>query len=184
MKKTLFTSDTHFGHRNMTNEGKNYSNRPFDTIVQMDETLIANWNAAVDQDDDIYHLGDFAMGKTPAPQILSRLNGRKHLIWGNHDSNQVRQLPEWTSSQPYLEINLDGQFIVLCHYSMRVWNKSHRGAIMLYGHSHGSLPGTDQSCDVGVDNMGLKPVTLEEIRRYLRKQPSYLSVDHHKVREK
>ncbi len=183
MTKTFFTSDTHFGHRNMTNEGKNYSNRPFDTIVQMDEAMIANWNAVVGQDDDIYHLGDFAMGKTPVPTILARLNGRKHLIWGNHDSKQTRELPQWASSQPYLEINLEGKLIVLCHYAMKVWNKSHRGSLMLYGHSHGSLPGSDQSCDVGVDCFDMTPVTLEQILRKLRLNPSYLSVDHHKSRE-
>jgi hypothetical protein len=33
-----------------------------------------------------------------------------------------------------------GQPIVLCHYAMRVWNRSHHGAWHLYGHSRGNLP--------------------------------------------
>jgi calcineurin-like phosphoesterase family protein len=168
----------------MTDEGKNYSNLPYATVQQMDEAMIANWNAAVAPEDIIYHLGDFAMGKKPAPSYLERLNGQKHLIWGNHDSNQTRQLSNWASSQPYLEINLEGNFIVLCHYAMRVWNKSHRGALMFYGHSHNSLPGTDQSCDVGVDCFNYKPVTLTEIRRHLRTLPPYLPADHHGRTEK
>jgi len=180
MKKTLFTSDTHFGHRNIIK----YSNRPFKDVEEMDEALIRNWNSVVGPEDDIYHLGDFAMGKTPAPAILARLNGNKHLIWGNHDSDQVRADPLWASAQPMLEIRLDGHFIVLCHYAMKVWNKSHRGSLMFHGHSHGSLPGSDQSCDVGVDNFGQIPVTLEQILRRLRTYPPYHSVDHHKAREK
>ena len=177
--KTFFTSDTHFGHKNMTNEGKNYSNRPYDTIVQMDEAMIANWNSVVGQDDEVYHLGDFAMGKTPVPTILGRLNGKKHLIWGNHDSEQTRKLPHWESSQPYLEIYLEGKKIILCHYAMRVWNKSHGGALMFYGHSHGSLPGNDQSCDVGVDCFNYIPSTLTQIMCHLKTLAPYSPVDHH-----
>lgn len=181
--KTYFTGDTHFGHRNMTNEGKNYSNRPFDTVVEMDETLIRNWNEVVGHDDDIYHLGDFAMGRTSVPSLLARLNGRKHLIWGNHDSDQVRQLPMWASSQPYLEIKIEGKHLILCHFAFKVWNKSHYGSLNLHGHSHGSLPGTDQSCDVGVDCFDMRPVDLDQILQKMRTYPPYRSVDHHKHRE-
>jgi calcineurin-like phosphoesterase family protein len=179
MTKTFFTSDTHWGHSNIIK----YSNRPFASVEEMDRKLIENWNKVVGQDDTIYHLGDLAMGRTNVPSLLSQLNGQKHLIWGNHDSNQVRELPGWVSSQPYLEIRLEGKFIILCHYAMRVWNKSHRDALMFYGHSHGSLPGTDQSCDVGTDCFNYTPVTLTEIERHLKTLPPYRDVDHHKKRD-
>ena len=172
---TFFTSDLHLGHANIIK----YCNRPFVSVEEMDSTMIANWNGRVGQNDDIYVLGDFAMGKTAVPQLLSRLNGRKHLIWGNHDSKQTRELPQWESSQPYLEINLDKTHIVLCHYAMKVWNRSHRGSLMLYGHSHNTLPGSDQSCDVGVDAFNFVPVTLTEIKRHLKKLPPYRYADYH-----
>ncbi len=51
---------------------------------------------------------------------------------------------------------------------------------MLYGHSHGSLPGNSQSVDVGVDNgWGYKPVTLAQIEQRLKTLPEYKLVDHH-----
>jgi hypothetical protein len=53
---------------------------------------------------------------------------------------------------------------VLCHYALRTWNGSHRGALRLYGHSHGGLAGDSQSVDVGVDCWDFRPVTLDEIR--------------------
>jgi calcineurin-like phosphoesterase family protein len=62
---------------------------------------------------------------------------------------------------------------------MRVWNKSHYGSIMLHGHSHGSLPGTNQSLDVGVDCWDYTPVTLEQIKRRLKSLPPFSPVDHH-----
>jgi len=43
------------------------------------------------------------------------------------------------------------QLIVLCHYSLRVWDRSHYGSWHLYGHSHGNLPPLENSLDVGVD---------------------------------
>ena len=81
-------------------------------------------------------------------------------MWGNHDPETVRNLPRWESSQFGTEIHLDGHRIVLCHYAMRVWNKAHNGSLMLYGHSHDSLPGNSQSLDVGVDCWGMQPVAL------------------------
>ncbi len=175
MKKTFFTSDSHFGHVNIIK----YCNRPFKSVEEMDAKMIANWNEVVGQDDDVYHLGDFAMGKTAVPNVLARLNGNIHLIWGNHDSNQVRGLSNWASSQPYLEINLDGHFIVLCHYKFDVFNKSHRGAIQLFGHSHGTMPGNNQQLDVGVDCWDFKPVDLQAILRRLKTLPDYRNKDYH-----
>lgn len=154
--KTFFTSDTHFGHANIIH----HCSRPFATINEMDDVLIENWNAVVGPKDTVWHLGDFSMGGAEdAQRYRSCLNGRIHLIWGNHDRNSVRSLPIWASSQYATEIRLDGHDITLCHYAMRVWNRSHRGSLMLYGHSHGGLPGND----VGVDVWNFRPVTLDQI---------------------
>jgi calcineurin-like phosphoesterase family protein len=107
--------------------------------------------------------------------------GRIHLIWGNHDSNQVRNLPRWVSSQPYAEISVDGTNLVLFHYAMRVWNRSHHGALHLYGHSHNTLPGDSGSCDVGVDAWDFRPVSLIEIKEKLARSVPRQPVDHHGV---
>ena len=63
-------------------------------------------------------------------------------------------------------------------------NKSHHGSLMLYGHSHGSLPGTDQSLDVGVDCWDLAPTNLEKIMARMRTLPRYKHDDHHQPRER
>ena len=76
-------SDTHFSHYNMVHK---FKTRPFDTVEEMDETLVENWNKTVKPGDKVYHLGDFAFGpKTEHPKIIKRLNGKKRLIVGNHD---------------------------------------------------------------------------------------------------
>ena len=82
--KVFFTSDTHFGHKNILG----YCNRPFADIVKMNRELIAKWNATVSINDVIYHLGDFALTKgNEAQMILSKLNGFKILVKGNHDKD-------------------------------------------------------------------------------------------------
>lgn len=84
----------------------------------------------------------------------------------------------WASSQAYAEV-VEGDRLVLLHYAMRVWNRSGRGSLHLYGHSHGNLPGDRQSCDVGVDVFGFRPVSLAEIKHHLATLPERRPVDHH-----
>jgi calcineurin-like phosphoesterase family protein len=164
----LFTADTHFCHSAILG----HCQRPFSSSEEMDDVMIRNWNAIVQPKDDVWHLGDFAFGSTEAAdRILRHLHGRKHLIWGNHDKGAVRELPQWTTSQPMAEVKVEGVRIVLLHYAMRVWNASHHGGLHLYGHSHGALPGDRQSCDVGVDAWDFRPVTLKEIQERLATLP-------------
>ena len=185
IKNNYFISDTHFGHAKIIK----YCNRPFSyptdnpdepflNVEEMNETLIRNWNETVNQGDMVYHVGDFAMGSDPA-KILRRLNGNKILVRGNHDKRP--QLAHgWSEIHPYLEITIEKQFIVLCHYAMRVWNKHHHGSWMLYGHSHGTLPDdpTSKSIDVGVDCHDYRPVSFEEIGRIMAKKTT-VPKDHH-----
>lgn len=168
MTKTWFVSDTHFGHANIIK----HCARPFSTAGEMDAAMVAQWNGVVQPDDDVWHLGDFAFRSAAATEsYLRRLNGRKHLVWGNHDSEASRAAPGWASSQAYAEVTVGGQRLVLLHYAMRVWPGSRRGALHFYGHSHGKLPGDRMSCDVGVDVWGFRPVGLDEIRQYLARLP-------------
>ena len=81
-QQVFFISDTHFGHGNVIK----YSKRPFSCADEMDEAMIAAWNAVVKPGDRIYHLGDFSFHRPEKGQkILSRLSGQKFLLAGNHD---------------------------------------------------------------------------------------------------
>lgn len=173
---TFFTADTHLGHAGLLKHGY----RPFPSVEAMDEALIEAWNARVSPRDTVWHLGDFTLsGAEAAERYLSRLNGKLHLIWGNHDRNSVRRLPRWASSSYAQDMRLDGHKLTLCHYAFRVWDGCGRGALMLHGHSHNNLPASSQSLDVGVDAWGYRPVTLPEILERLATLPPYRAQDHH-----
>lgn len=188
MSKVFFTSDTHFGHNNIIK----YSGRPFKDANHMDEMLIKTWNATVSEDDEVYHLGDVSLtGFEKTLEILNRLNGKIYLIKGNHEKSVLmksytRDRFEWIRDMT--EVNINGQAITLCHYAMRVWNKSHRGSWHLYGHSHNSLETEvwGRSMDVGVDAANVilgdyRPFSFEEISRILSKR-EFKGVDHHEER--
>ena len=176
MTRTWFTSDTHFGHANIIR----YCQLPLQDGRERDWAMVANWNAVLQPDDVVWHLGDFAFRNARAPMdYLRRLHGTKHLVWGNHDGEECRQAPGWTSSQPYAELSLDGERLVLCHYAFRTWNRAGRGSLHLFGHSHGRMPGNAQSCDVGVDVWDFRPVALADIKRRLKTLPPMVHEDHH-----
>jgi calcineurin-like phosphoesterase family protein len=156
--RIFFTSDTHFGDHRVLN----IRPRPFDSLEDMNEAMIARWNARVGVDDDVWHLGDFASGAKVAEGILPRLNGRKHLVTGNNDSAAVLAL-DWSTVQAYAEIYVSGVMLVLCHYPFRTWNGVHRGAVNLHGHSHGRLKPLRRQFDVGVDAHDFHPILLHEL---------------------
>ena len=154
----FFTSDTHFGDHRVLN----LYPRPFGSVAEMDAAMVANWNAVVGEDDEVWHLGDFARTAKQAGALLPRLNGRKHLVLGNNDPAAVASLG-WASVSSYAEIEVDGVSLVLCHYPFRSWNGMHRGAVNLHGHSHGRLKALLRQFDVGVDVRDFRPVRLDEL---------------------
>lgn len=179
-KNCYFTSDTHFGHANIIK----YCNRPFSNVREMDEILIKNWNEKVPYDAIVYHLGDFAFGRTyeDVEKYRSRLNGKIHLIKGNHDNGKLLmrnafESVNWNSMQ---EIFIGNKSITLNHYAMKVWNKSHRGAWHLYGHSHGTLPDDPNSLsfDVGVDCHNYYPLSFLEVENIMNNK-NFKAIDHH-----
>ena len=50
---TYFTSDQHFGHFNIIR----LCQRPFESVEEMDEVMLAKWNAKVNDSDRVFILG-------------------------------------------------------------------------------------------------------------------------------
>ena len=152
----FFTADTHFGHGG----ARGLYRRPFPSVAAMDAAMMANWQAVVAPEDEVWHLGDFALGRADAASLLAALPGRKHLVTGNNDPPTTCALPGWASVQAYAELVLDGYRLVLCHYPFRSWHESGRGAWNLHGHSHGRMAPLRRQVDVGVDSWDFRLVTL------------------------
>ncbi len=162
----LFTADTHFGHAGALALYR----RPFGSVAEMDAAMIERWNMAVRPEDEVWHLGDFAVRQNAIRiiELLATLNGTKHLIAGNNDGAAVLSEAAWRSVQPYREIVVEGTHLVLCHYPFRTWRNMGKGWIDLHGHSHGRLTPQPRQCDVGVDAWNFRPVSIAQILARLR----------------
>jgi calcineurin-like phosphoesterase family protein len=151
----FFISDTHFGHANIIR----YSNRPFKDVPHMNEELIRRWNSVVSPNDEVFHLGDVALGpKDQWDGLLTRLNGVKYLIIGNHEpifaaesaKHQARWMPEFKKWFDGIEtarsIKIGNHPVYLSHFPYEADHMDnarymeHRllddGTTLIHGHTH------------------------------------------------
>lgn len=162
-----YTSDLHGFHENIIR----ICNRPYVTVEDMNADIVAKWNAKVKSEDDVYILGDMFFKYTDIQQvkdILNTLNGKKHLIKGNHDKflKQLRWQDYFEEVVYYKEINDNGRMVCLFHYPIEEWNGYYRNSYMLYGHVHGNMDNIKQhprKFNVGVDVNDFEPKTLDEL---------------------
>ena len=157
MSNTFFTADLHFNHANIIK----YCNRPYDSLTEMNEKLIENWNNKVKPKDTIYVLGDFIFKNKNF--FITKLNGNKIILKGDHDN--------YASNKHLMNIKIDKQYITLCHWCLRIWAKSHYNSWHLYAHSHGNLQPIGKSWDVGVDNNNYEPLSFEEVKAIMDDRP-------------
>lgn len=180
--KVFFTSDLHCYHKNIIK----YCNRPFDSVEEMNQTIIDNWNRVVPEDGITFVLGDCVFGgKEKWSKIFSQLNGIKYLIRGNHDGNFTSR-DIFTAEYDFKLINVmfddkcPEQYIFACHYPMISWPHMEKGSWMVYGHIHtvnGETSFKDKlspsQYDVGVDNNNFTPVSFQQVKEMITKQMLY-----------
>ena len=163
------SADCHFSHWNIIK----YCNRPFKSVGEMNDTIIKNFNSVIKPDDIFYNLGDFCMGDKYdyIASLINRLNGRKVFIRGNHDKVKIlNQLKEDKLIEDWHDIfatYINGQYIVMCHYPMRSWDKSSHGSWHTFGHVHSRFDNNNYglSCDVGVDSWNYFPVSFDMLSK-------------------
>lgn len=139
-QRIFYISDTHFGHNNVIY----FDKRPFEDSEEMDKEMIARWNDQVKRGDHVYIVGDFIWTKpNAASEYLSKLNGHKHLILGNHDKGMGKEAKTarfFASIQEIKTIKDDGRKVFMCHYPIP-WFPLHRNenSVHLFGHTHLTL---------------------------------------------
>ena len=172
----FFTADQHFYHENIIE----YCNRQFQDVEEMTEKIISNYNEVVGKSDHVIHAGDFAFinNKIEVQKIINRLNGNKIFLKGCHDKWMPNNNPHiWRKT-------IEKQPIVVCHYNMRTWPRSHYGSWQLFAHSHGTLDPVGKQHDVGVDNNDFYPVSFDEIDEIMKNKQGEIMADEKKENEK
>lgn len=181
----FFSSDFHLGHANIIR----FDKRPYANVRDMDDDIIKTCMRQLKPGDSFYYLGDWSLTDQKQAEgymaTLKSSGANLLFIKGNHDKKETIKLYEKYGQ--YLgeqrKIKVGEQEIVLNHYCMLVWDKSHHGAWHLYGHSHHSLPVwmDSKKLDVGWNGY-YKLLNFEEIR-IMMDEKTFRSVDHHGKRE-
>jgi len=165
-----YIADPHFGH----NAVIRFNNRPFSTVEEMDNTMLSNWRSIVRPDDEVYIVGDLIFrANNPPEYYLDKLTGRKHLILGNHDkwSKHVGLDKYFESVSQIKEITDAGRHIVLCHFPMVEWPRSHHNSVLVFGHIHNRTAGDgfnyylkhENMLNAGADINHYCPVTYHQL---------------------
>ncbi len=175
---TWFTADLHLGHSNIIG----YCDRPFADVDAMNRALIDNWNEAVAEDDTVWIMGDFALGKIAETlALIPELSGRKILVAGNHDrcwAGHGRRADGWTERyldagfaeivQGSKKIKIGKVKAILCHFPYRGDSQDHdrfvhhrpidKGAWFLHGHVRERWAQHGRMINVGVDANEFRPI--------------------------
>lgn len=159
-------SDTHFGHTNIIG----YTNRPFDSVEEMNEALIQKWNNVVNKDDKVYHLGDFSFhgSQEQIKTLVSRLNGFIILVKGNHDVKSTK----WYYEAGFFEVYshsivytyIDGVPVILSHRPVDMDINFYN----IHGHIHDRVCEYPNHFNVSVEVQNYQPINLEEFIEQLR----------------
>jgi calcineurin-like phosphoesterase family protein len=189
-----FTADLHMGHQNISA----YTGRPFGTIDEMDIALVERWNAAVGPDDEVWVLGDFAMGRiVESLPLASMMHGHKVLVPGNHDrcwsghrAKKKDTVDKWITEYEAvgfrivnapLETTIAGHSVVVDHFPYKGdstdterycnFRPVDRGQWLLHGHIHESWLQRGRQINVGVDAWGGMPVSEDQISELIKTGP-------------
>ena len=171
--KIWLSSDLHFGH----SKDFLWAPRGFNSSAEHDETIIQNWNSIVAENDEVYLLGDLMLENTEyGLSCVSRLNGRLHLIRGNHDSDvrwalyaglpNVVELCGWATVIRYRKIHFH-----LSHWPTNTANyDDNKGLwakiISISGHTHKKEKfhnNDPMKYNVALDAHGNYPILLDNI---------------------
>lgn len=174
--RKFYSADFHLGHHGILKHCA--ATRPFDTVEDMDASIVRRINDRVSATDILYIVGDFALSGDVeyVRHLFHAIPGRKRLVLGNHDVDSKGRIRKDLVDLPWdrppthaLETTDEGCRLYLHHYACRTWHAVHRGSYHLYGHSHGSLPPLGRSRDVGIDcaDANLAPLTFREIKESL-----------------
>ena len=172
--KIWFTSDFHFGH----DKEFLYGPRGFINYLDHDKAIISNWNSLIDEDDEVFILGDLMLRDNHyGIQCFNQLKGIKYIIFGNHDTDNRKEfypMLRGVISTNYADMIHHGKYtFFLCHYPTMMDNLDRgRKIFNLHGHTHSpdKFQFIEHCCyNVALDAHDMKPVEINEIIANIQK---------------
>ena len=171
-----FWSDPHFGHANIIK----YAERPFANVPEMHREMIARYNEVVPKDGVCLWVGDcFFCGFEESREILSKLNGTKLLVIGNHDRGAGRMAEMgFALVTDTLMMHIAGRTVRVSHYPYEGATEDRRhldkrpprykGEVLLHGHTHAKKRRDGNMIHVGVDAWDFYPARYTEVEALVK----------------
>lgn len=161
MGNTWLYADPHFGHggvcKFLRKDGSKL--RPWNSPEEMDEELVKRYNNVVKPNDKIYFLGDVVIARKHF-DTLTRLNGDKVLIKGNHDIFKIKDyLLHFRDVRAYHVMDQ----MLLSHIPVHPESKG-RFRANIHGHTHANALEDNWYVCVCVEQIDYTPISFEEIR--------------------
>jgi calcineurin-like phosphoesterase family protein len=156
LNRVFVIGDTHFGHKKILEFEK--EKRPFESIEHHNRSLIINWNMVVKPKDTVWHLGDVAFGEENI-HLMSRLNGYKHLVLGNHDQYDLAIYQKYFN-RIVASYKLEGY--LLTHVPIHP-TQFYRFKGNIHGHLHSSKIEDPRYFNASAEQIGLAPILLSEV---------------------
>lgn len=160
-RKVWVWSDQHFFHKNIIS----FSDRPYLNTQEMNETLIANYNDYVGENDVCIWGGDVGFGATgEINKLLDQCNGYKILIVGNHDFNgkKRRNLAFDETHLVYL-VDYPDVSMLFTHYPM--YNIPYPW-VNIHGHLHAfpdPISNHERHININCEVQDYRPKLLDEV---------------------
>lgn len=184
--KIYIISDHHFYHSNIIH----YEREEFSDVLQMNEHIITEHNSVINDNDIVIFLGDFSFRKTAIKDILSRMNGHKYLLLGNHDqqdlirsygslgfegifTNPVKINDDFLSHQPLTLSSED----VPVNFKILVKEFSNSTGINYHGHIHTKDSGENPFVNVCCEARNYKPLFIGYTEGKLEKEECPLIIN-------
>lgn len=173
MPGVFIISDTHFGHESTCTKFKRDDGsplRPFSCAEEMDEHMVKAWNERVGKNDKVYHLGDVVIGRKHL-KTLSRLNGDKVLIKGNHD---IFKLSDYTEHFRDIRAYHVMNGLILSHVPVHVESLARFGC-NIHGHLHANRVMDGDKIDpryfnASVECIDFAPILFEDLQKRIIEQ--------------
>lgn len=166
MKTFWFISDTHFFDRNILTflrKDGSLLRSGFNSIEEMNELIVENWNKVVKPEDRVYHLGDVAFSKKDL-EILNRLNGSKILIKGNHDTLELKEYIKYFKDIRAYKVISELGFI-FSHIPIHPDGLKGRLGYNIHGHLHEKIYSDKHYINISVEQTNYCPLSLEDLSK-------------------
>lgn len=192
-QKVFISSDFHINHPNITGKAvSKWKNgyRHYNSVEEMNRTIIDNINSKVGQKDKLFYLGDWCFGDHTLTAKWREMIWCENIVFikGNHDKYIQKYASSFNGIYDKYETTIEGQQVIFSHYPELSWKDAGRGSWMIHGHCHANdvVDKLNESCkrfDAGIDSYyklfkSHSPFEFSELRTIMNSKPISCP-DHH-----